>query len=91
MRGVVAALTDAGRRRLEQAAPGNVAAVRGLLIDVLTGEQLAAVADGLGEVARRRLLQPPPSGVGQRRDHAAHIAGPGPRRASPAFSSWVIW
>ena len=53
MRGVVAALTDAGRRRLEQAAPGNVAAVRGLLIDVLTGEQLAAVADGLGEVAPR--------------------------------------
>ena len=53
VRGVVAALTDAGRRRLEQAAPGNVAAVRGLLIDVLTGEQLAAVADGLGEVARR--------------------------------------
>ena len=53
MRGVVAALTDAGRRRLEQAAPGHVAAVRALLIDVLTEQQLAAVADGLGEVARR--------------------------------------
>jgi len=32
---------------------GHVAAVRALLIDVLTGQQLAAVADGLGEVARR--------------------------------------
>jgi DNA-binding MarR family transcriptional regulator len=53
VRGVVAALTDAGRQRLARAAPGHVAAVRGLLIDVLTGEQLTAVADGLGEVARR--------------------------------------
>ena len=53
VRGVVAALTDAGRQRLAQAAPGHVAAVRGLLIDVLTPEQLSAVADGLGEVAHR--------------------------------------
>jgi hypothetical protein len=30
-----------------------VAAIRALLIDVLTAPQLAAVADGLGEVARR--------------------------------------
>lgn len=52
-RGVRAALTGAGRRRLAQAAPGHVAAVRALLIDVLTAGQLAAVADGLGEVARR--------------------------------------
>jgi DNA-binding MarR family transcriptional regulator len=53
VRGVVAALTGAGRQRLAQAAPGHVAAVRALLIDVLTARQLAAVADGLGEVARR--------------------------------------
>jgi DNA-binding MarR family transcriptional regulator len=53
VRGVVAVLTDAGRQRLAQAAPGHVAAVRALLIDVLTGQQLAAMADGLGEVARR--------------------------------------
>jgi DNA-binding MarR family transcriptional regulator len=53
VRGVVAVLTDAGRLRLAQAAPGHVAAVRALLIDVLTGQQLAAMADGLGEVARR--------------------------------------
>ena len=53
VRGVVAALTGAGRQRLARAAPGHVAAVRELLIDVLTGEQLAVMADGLGEVARR--------------------------------------
>jgi DNA-binding MarR family transcriptional regulator len=53
VRGVVAALTSAGRRRLAQAAPGHVAAVRELLIDVLTPQQLTAVADGLGAVARR--------------------------------------
>lgn len=53
VRGVVAALTGAGRQRLARAAPGHVAAVRELLIDVLTSDQLGAVADGLGEVARR--------------------------------------
>jgi DNA-binding MarR family transcriptional regulator len=53
VRGIVAVLTDAGRQRLAQAAPGHVAAVRALLIDVLTGPQLAAMADALGEVARR--------------------------------------
>jgi len=52
VRGVLATLTDAGRRCLAAAAPGHVAAVRSLLIDVLTPDQLAAVADGLGEVAR---------------------------------------
>jgi DNA-binding MarR family transcriptional regulator len=52
-RGVLAVLTDDGRRRLEEAAPGHVAAVRELFIDVLTPEQLAAIADGLGEVSRR--------------------------------------
>lgn len=52
-RGVIASLTDAGRELLERAAPGHVAAVRAALIDVLTAEQLAALADGLGEVAGR--------------------------------------
>jgi DNA-binding MarR family transcriptional regulator len=52
-RGVVAVVTEAGRRKLAQAAPGHVAAVRALLIDVLTGAQLTVLADGLGEVARR--------------------------------------
>ena len=50
---MVSVLTGAGRQRLAQAAPGHVAAVRALLIDVLTGQQLTAMADGLGEVARR--------------------------------------
>jgi DNA-binding MarR family transcriptional regulator len=53
VRAVAATLTDTGRQRLAQAAPGHVAAVRALLIDVLTADQLIAVADGLGEVARR--------------------------------------
>ncbi|AXE25203.1 MarR family transcriptional regulator [Streptomyces globosus] len=53
VRGVFAVLTEAGRARLEEAAPGHVAAVREVLIDVLTPAQLEAVADGLGEVSRR--------------------------------------
>ncbi|MFF3225719.1 MarR family winged helix-turn-helix transcriptional regulator [Nocardia suismassiliense] len=52
-RGIVATLTPAGRRKLEAAAPGHVALVRELLIDVLTPAQRKALADGLGEVARR--------------------------------------
>ncbi|WP_424216668.1 MarR family winged helix-turn-helix transcriptional regulator (plasmid) [Streptomyces sp. BI20] len=53
VRGVFAVLTDAGRARLEEAAPGHVATVREILIDVLTPEQLDALATGLGEVGRR--------------------------------------
>jgi DNA-binding MarR family transcriptional regulator len=53
VRAVYACLTDAGMALLEQAAPGHVALVRELLIDVLTPEQLQAVADGLGEASRR--------------------------------------
>jgi DNA-binding MarR family transcriptional regulator len=52
-RGVIAVITDEGRRLLEKAAPGHVAAVRELFIDVLTPGQLAAIAEGLGEVSRR--------------------------------------
>src|SRR6185437_7878819 len=50
---VRAVLASAGRRLLEQAAPGHVALVRELLIDVLTPDQLADLADALGEVSRR--------------------------------------
>jgi DNA-binding MarR family transcriptional regulator len=53
VRGVFAVLTEAGRKRLEAAAPGHVTAVRAALIDVLTPEQLAVLGDALGEVARR--------------------------------------
>jgi DNA-binding MarR family transcriptional regulator len=52
VRGVLAVLTQAGRHRLEQAAPGHVTLVRELLIDVLTPDQLANLADALGEVSR---------------------------------------
>jgi len=53
VRGVLAVLTEAGRRLLERAAPGHVTLVRELLIDVLTPGQLAGLADALGEVSRR--------------------------------------
>ncbi|MEU2039709.1 MarR family winged helix-turn-helix transcriptional regulator [Nocardia niwae] len=53
VRGVIAVLTAAGRERLAEVAPGHVAAVRRVLVDVLTAAQRDAVAEGLGEVARR--------------------------------------
>lgn len=56
-RGVWAVLTDAGFEVLKQAAPGHVNAVRKLLIDVLTPDELEAVASGLGRVRDRILDQ----------------------------------
>lgn len=53
VRGVVAALTDAGRDRLARIAPDHVATVRRVLIDVLAPAQQVVVAEALGEVARR--------------------------------------
>jgi DNA-binding MarR family transcriptional regulator len=44
-RGAVAVLTDEGFAALAAAAPGHVAAVRRLLVDRLTPEQLAALGD----------------------------------------------
>jgi DNA-binding MarR family transcriptional regulator len=55
VRAVYAVLTPAGRALLERAAPGHVALVRELLVDVLTPAQRAALADGLDEVTRRIL------------------------------------
>ncbi|MEV6771062.1 MarR family transcriptional regulator [Nocardia sp. NPDC051030] len=46
-RGVLAQLTDEGMRRLRAAAPGHVAAVRRYFVDLLTPQQLAAVATAL--------------------------------------------
>lgn len=54
-RAVYATLTDAGLTAVQRAAPGHVATVRELLIDVLTPAQLTALADGLG-AARDRML-----------------------------------
>jgi DNA-binding MarR family transcriptional regulator len=56
-RGVWAVLTDAGFEVLKQAAPGHVRAVRELLIDVLTPDEIAAMANGLGRVRDRVLAQ----------------------------------
>jgi DNA-binding MarR family transcriptional regulator len=53
VRAVYACLTDEGMAKLERAAPGHVALVRELLIDVLTPDQLRTLADGLGEASRR--------------------------------------
>lgn len=52
VRGVIAVITDEGRKRQAQAAPGHVAVVREHLIDVLTPEQLAVLTDGLGAALR---------------------------------------
>lgn len=54
--GVLAEITDEGRRMLERAAPGHVEKVREILIDVLTPEERRAIADGLGRV-RDRLVE----------------------------------
>jgi len=62
VRAVYAVLTDEGQALLEQAAPGHVALVRELLVDVLTPDQLSALADGLGE-ANRRMLADDDSGL----------------------------
>ncbi|MTE18369.1 MarR family transcriptional regulator [Streptomyces sp. TRM43335] len=53
VRGVFAALTEEGRALLRAAAPGHVAAVRETLVDVLDRDQLAVLAEALGEVGRR--------------------------------------
>src|SRR6476620_7683742 len=43
-RGLLVAITDNGRRAIEDAAPGHVQAVRKFVIDILTPEQLAVLA-----------------------------------------------
>lgn len=44
-RGAFVALTPRGRKEIESAAPGHVAAVRRLFVDRLTPEQLDAIGD----------------------------------------------
>jgi DNA-binding MarR family transcriptional regulator len=53
-------LTSTGKRRLTRATPGHIATARRLVIDRLTGDQLASLAEvgsiigrGLGEAARQ--------------------------------------
>jgi DNA-binding MarR family transcriptional regulator len=52
-RGSYVLLTAAGRRAIEAAAPGHVAAVRRLFFDGLTPEQVALVAELSGRILAR--------------------------------------
>ena len=52
-RGVEAVLTEEGLRRLEEAAPSHVSAVRDLLVDVASAEDLAAVGRVFDAVSDR--------------------------------------
>lgn len=52
VRGVTAVITAAGRRMLRRAAPNHVATVRELFIDVLSREELQALAAGFGRAAQ---------------------------------------
>ena len=47
------ALTEAGWNKVVEAAPGHVAAVRSLVIDVLTPTQIESLAEALGAVLTR--------------------------------------
>lgn len=49
--GVFAVLTEAGRAKLAEVAPGHVATVRACLVDVLNEEQLEKVAEALERIA----------------------------------------
>ena len=53
-RGLLVAITDHGRKAIADAAPGHVQAVRDYIIDVLTPEQLAVLAEA-GEAVEARL------------------------------------
>jgi DNA-binding MarR family transcriptional regulator len=46
-RGIVAVLTEKGRRKLREAAPGHAALVRELFVDGMSREQFAALARGI--------------------------------------------
>lgn len=53
VRVINAVITDAGRTRLAEVAPGHVELVRQVFVDVLDPAQRAVIADGLGKVADR--------------------------------------
>jgi DNA-binding MarR family transcriptional regulator len=59
-RGAFVVLTDAGWRAIQAAAPGHVASVRRHFIDLLSREQLDALADISQTVVRRLGDEPPP-------------------------------
>jgi DNA-binding MarR family transcriptional regulator len=53
-RGIIACLTEAGRQKLRESAPGHAALVRSLFLDGLTRKQFTAFAEGV-EAIRLRL------------------------------------
>jgi DNA-binding MarR family transcriptional regulator len=59
-RGAFVVLTDAGWRAIQAAAPGHVASVRRHFIDLLSREQLDALAEISQTVVRRLGGEPPP-------------------------------
>jgi DNA-binding MarR family transcriptional regulator len=59
-RGAFVVLTDAGLRAIQDAAPGHVASVRRHFIDLLSREQLDALAEISQTVVRRLSDEPPP-------------------------------
>jgi DNA-binding MarR family transcriptional regulator len=46
-RGIVAALTELGRQKMREAAPGHAALVRELFVDGMSREEFAALAEGV--------------------------------------------
>lgn len=61
-RGAFVALTEAGRRAIEDAAPGHVRAVRQLVFDGLTTDQVEALAS-ISRQVLARLGDPPPAAL----------------------------
>jgi DNA-binding MarR family transcriptional regulator len=59
-RGAFVVLTDAGLRAIQDAAPGHVASVRRHFIDLLSREQLDALAEITQTVVRRLTDERPP-------------------------------
>ena len=59
-RGAFVVLTDAGLRAIQAAAPGHVASVRRHFIDLLSREQLDALAEISQTVVRRLIDERPP-------------------------------
>jgi len=59
-RGAFVVLTDAGLRAIQAAAPGHVASVRRHFIDLLSREQLDALAEITRTVVRRLTAERPP-------------------------------
>ncbi|AHH95643.1 MarR family winged helix-turn-helix transcriptional regulator [Kutzneria albida] len=59
VRGVVAALTDEGWRKLREVAPGHAELVRRHFVDGLSERQFAALSDGVDALAARLAPQEP--------------------------------